>query len=526
MSGQNKKKAYSSMLSKKLSRRQAISTTAKIGVAAVAGVVVGSIGGWLAGSQLVKPATVTMTQTIERTVTETVTKREEITKTITAPATTVSTTPAKEDPYMTDPEGWFKDLKGVTIRIAEEAGRMADAIEYIKPDFEKMTGAKIEVGHFPADTFQHEMRVEATQRTGAWDAFETWDIGFFAGGGHVIPLDDYIKDDPYLNFDDIKDTIQYFEWKGHYYMLPYNPEVFMVYYRRDILEEHGITRPPRTWDEWLDMIKEVHNPDKKIYGIAFTASRFWHVVDSNFWSFLWSNGGRVINEDWEPAFNDEKGLEALEFMIELAKYGPPGIYTYEYMDVNTAFCQGLVVFANQWTPLAFHAEDPKMSKVVGKGGATLFPVGPHGDKPHSPAGGWGHAIFVSCDKPEKVYKFLSWITSPTNQKRMIAYNGVLPNRASVLKDPEIAKYAVKPFKHEWAPNGSYFECLSNAFKLGYRVVLPEISAIVQEGAAILSEALQGKISAKEALNTWEQKVKEILKEAGYSKATHGPYPYY
>jgi len=84
---------------KKTTRRRAITTASKIAVAAVVGLGVGSIGGYISGSSMAQPGTLTRTvtqQAGERTVTATV-GGPTVTRTLTATTTVVSTvTPLSE----------------------------------------------------------------------------------------------------------------------------------------------------------------------------------------------------------------------------------------------------------------------------------------------------------------------------------------------------------------------------------------------------------------------------------------------
>lgn len=36
------------------------------------------------------------------------------------------------------------------------------------------------------------------------------------------------------------------------------------------------------------------------------------------WPHLWQNGGEVLDDEGQPAFNSEAGLEALEYWRQLA----------------------------------------------------------------------------------------------------------------------------------------------------------------------------------------------------------------
>jgi len=97
------------ILRRRLTRRKALSTAAKVGIAGVVGVIVGAVGGYFAGSAAVPPQRTTVTQkvtetitstvgagTVTKTVTETKTLTKTLTQTVTASTSAVTPSPTKK----------------------------------------------------------------------------------------------------------------------------------------------------------------------------------------------------------------------------------------------------------------------------------------------------------------------------------------------------------------------------------------------------------------------------------------------
>ncbi|MCD6536872.1 MAG: hypothetical protein J7K49_07600, partial [Thaumarchaeota archaeon] len=123
------------ILDKKLNRRKALSTGAKVGAAAVGGIVVGFLGGWFA-----KPSApaATITSTLVSTATKTVTApgtTVTVTKTqVSTAPTTVTTTAIVRKPTITDQWGhgpwdsinWDKPLPWTKRLTKVEVGTIPD----------------------------------------------------------------------------------------------------------------------------------------------------------------------------------------------------------------------------------------------------------------------------------------------------------------------------------------------------------------------------------------------------------------
>lgn len=63
--------------------------------------------------------------------------------------------------------------KGATIHILAPKNAAAMAIEPFIPDFEKLTGIKVQYESFPDDHFRQKILLELAAGTGGMDAFYT-----------------------------------------------------------------------------------------------------------------------------------------------------------------------------------------------------------------------------------------------------------------------------------------------------------------------------------------------------------------
>src|SRR5690606_30728081 len=121
-------------------------------------------------------------------------------------------------------------------------------------------------------------------------------------------------------------------------------------------------------------------------------------------SFIFSNGGRVLNEDGSCALTEEKAVGALRYLQSLVPYAPQGILNASSGDMRELFLNGSLAI-EFWPAL----EQPTLQK------SSLdwdFVVGhaPEGTTPVGTYGGWNLAIFKSSEHKEAAWKFIQFLT--------------------------------------------------------------------------------------------------------------------
>lgn len=108
---------------------------------------------------------------------------------------------------------------------------------------------------------------------------------------------------------------------GDIWGIPTEIDNYMLVYNKRLLAEEGYSEPPRTWDELVEMAKNLTKFDSKgnikQYGFAFLAGWDSAVVHP-YLAMLWSNGGEFLSPDFKKSlFNSPEGIEALEAQLRL-----------------------------------------------------------------------------------------------------------------------------------------------------------------------------------------------------------------
>jgi multiple sugar transport system substrate-binding protein len=96
---------------------------------------------------------------------------------------------------------------------------------------------------------------------------------------------------------------------------------------------------------------------------------------ADFMPIFWAFGGEMFDPSGKPAVNSPEGIAALQFMIELGKYSPPGYVSFNASDVGAHLLQGTAAMSINWPVWISPFSDPAKSRVIGKMEFTTLPSG-------------------------------------------------------------------------------------------------------------------------------------------------------
>jgi len=385
-------------------------------------------------------------------------------------ATIVTILSAMVTTYATE-VNWRKFAGETIYGIAPKHPSMDAIIPHI-PEFEKLTGMKVEFEVLPEIQSRQKLVVQLASRSGQLDFFNTSlhveKKGFY-GAGWYVPLNDFLNDPtltpPEYDWEDFTEGIRAMNTQpdGTITSLPLVTDPHILYYRKDIFKEKGIPTP-KTLDEVEQAAKKLHDPSHEFYGYV---SRGLKYANTPVWAYvMFQYGGDFFDEKGEPAINSPAGVKALEWYSRMLRnYGPPGVTNFNWYECSATFMLGKAALYNDGIGFAAQFEDPTKSKVVGKTGYTVFPAGPGGHY----AGTFGNAWSVAAysGKKEAAYLFCVWASNKTNTMR-VALNGVGVGRISVLTDPNFQ--AKSPMPPDW------HQAFAESLKIA-RLGLPEIAAV-------------------------------------------------
>ncbi|MGD1823589.1 MAG: extracellular solute-binding protein [Pleomorphochaeta sp.] len=110
------------------------------------------------------------------------------------------------------------------------------------------------------------------------------------------------------------------------YGVPFRLKVYPTIINTELFEEAGLdpNDPPTTWDDVLEAGKKIYKAEN---GSVTTVgvSNFYNKASMarTFDLLVQQDGGQLLDEEGNPAFNDEHGMNALKFLIELYNIEKP-----------------------------------------------------------------------------------------------------------------------------------------------------------------------------------------------------------
>ena len=352
-----------------------------------------------------------------------------------------------------------KQYAGTEINVFWEAGLQALGPQnFSGPRWEELTGIKVNIVEAQHDEMFPKMMQEHRGGTGAYDVLNVvpaW-MGDMVRAGAVEPLDAYVDKYGYrAELEDIGDVYRENQMRigDTIYGFPDDGDVFILYYRKDIFEELGLS-VPTTWDEFYEVSKAITDakaPD--VYGSGFMRAR-------GLLQYFYQERARVEGckffdaETMKATINGPGCVKALAGMVKDNTTMPPGIEAWGFVETLAAFNAGHTAMLQSWPPVGrwsagYGTDDIAMqwvppSVVAGKVGYAL----PPGGHPQL-AAGFAMAVSSSSENKDAAYLYIQWINSIdiSHQRVQLPYALRDPFRKSHFSSPE--------YQSRW-PDAKYY----------------------------------------------------------------------
>jgi len=396
------------------------------------------------------------------------------------------------------------------LTVAVISGAEGEALKQAARDYEAQTGTHIEIAEFPyANLFEKEL-IDLKSHTGAYDLIMLDDPWFprFANENVLTELTPLLQkrgqSGPDPDFVEASLNVCRHPFQtGALYALPYVGNSQLFFYRKDLFEKYSL-KPPATWDDALVAVKTIHEKEtkgangSKVYGYVMRAAQ-GNAAVADFMPIFWAFGGEMFDANGKPTVNSPEGIAALEFMLELGKYSPPGYASFNADEVGAHLLQGTAAMSINWPVWIRPFSDPSRSKVVGR---MEFTTLPGAKKPgQAEIGNWLIAIPRYSKNAETAMDFLLWATAP-EQMKVSTRRGNPPTRRSLFNDAELV-----------AKNPAYPAQLRSLETSRPRPRTPYWNEIENAFGIFLSKANSGELPATEAMNQANAEIEKILQRA-------------
>jgi multiple sugar transport system substrate-binding protein len=258
-------------------------------------------------------------------------------------------------------------------------------------------------------------------------------------------LEPLARNAPGYDLDDFsKSSLNCVTINGVVTSIPLVTEAEVLFYRKDIVEKHGI-KVPGTLDELVSAVKKVTDKPNEIYGFVARGQR--SPLITQFSSFLYSHGGDWYDQATRKAtVNTPEALAAMDmYGTLLREYGPGGVLNMSWPQAVAVFSQGKAVFYTDASSIFPNMLDPAKSIVADKTGVIVFPKGPKGSRMYNVTA-WGIGIYSGSSNKDAAWKFIEFMTNKAGITFIQGERGVQCARNSVWNSPD----GIKNFHPDWA----------------------------------------------------------------------------
>lgn len=205
-----------------------------------------------------------------------------------------------------------------------------------------------------------------------------------------------------------------------------------LFYNADVFEEAGLDpdEPPANWAaaKAAGLAITESTDAEGIYVGAVDPSKSDYLTQS----LIYSNGGELLTDEGEVAFDEPEAVEALATIQDLTQSGAqPSIQQEDALALFQSGDLGMIVTSSAGLPLFSEAAegvfDLRTSAMPG-----------FGDEPAAPTNS-GAGLFVFAEDPDKqaaAWEFVKFLTSERGFTIAASELGYLPLRPDILDDPE------------------------------------------------------------------------------------------
>lgn len=453
-----------------------------------------------------------------------------------------------------------RPYEGVTLTvITQSPPYIAKPVQMFAPEFERLTGAKINLVTTPFADLYTKIMASFTLGVETYDIviFASAWMGDFAGNKYLRDITDWVLADTALDFGSVLPAYQQtVKWGGRIYALPLDGDLHVMYYRRDALEnpkyreqfqqKYGYPlRVPRTWREYRDVAEFFNGWDwdgdgRVEYGVCEAMKRGGQA----FWFFLSRAAGYVgvpgvagalwfDPDTMEPRINNPGFVQALEDWIEIRRFGPPGILNFDSGDVRSIFAAGDCALAIDWPDTGIISATSAQSVVKGRTGTAVLPgstrvynavtrawvdLAQPNVAPFLAFGGWVGGVTMSSKNPKAAYDFLSFLGNPENSYIAVTTDATGFNPYRVRHFEDLSRW--KEFGFVEPDLSSYLGAIRASLEhpnAQLDLKLPGQAQYQDTAEVYLARALAGEMSAKAALDQIAAEWNRITNQLGRDK---------
>ena len=353
----------------------------------------------------------------------------------------------------------WKKYSGKTVRVLAANEPATSFIEPRLPQFEKLTGIKLNWEKLPEDQQRQKLAVELASGVSDLDVYssQTGQEGLqYMNAGWYELLQPWIENKeltaPDYDFADFDPNAvkQLGEVNDKIIGIPDYAITFPLYYRKDLLDKAQL-KVPETMDDLEAAAKKLKSGD--VFGITLRGKQAAAVGT---WApFMLNMDGSWLDANGKPAISAPNTVASIELYGRLLREaGPPGTINMNWTECQNLWLQGKAALFSDSSAFVGNFEDPKQSKVVNEVGYALLPVGKNG-KQQPGLNGWVMAMNPKSKNKEPGWYFIQWASNKAmcdakqaygiQQARKSAWQSEAFQKGLGAKHPDLVKVLLEAY---------------------------------------------------------------------------------
>lgn len=226
---------------------------------------------------------------------------------------------------------------------------------------------------------------------------------------------------------------------GKVMALPYFADAQFLYYRKDLLEKHGVA-PPKTWDELKAGAQKIMAAEGNANLRGFeTAGAPIEGTVCTYLVPMWGAGEDLL-KDGKLNLSGAAAKKPFQLWADLkeAKVTPPNLAEIPTDRIRQNLQAGNLIFGMTWGYVWNRAQNDADSTVKDKIGVVPLP-GFTADKQATCIGGWQVAVSSFSKHKAEAAKLARYLASPEVSKQQAILASHLPVFAEVYQDADVLK---------------------------------------------------------------------------------------
>ena len=262
----------------------------------------------------------------------------------------------------------------------------------------------------------------------------------YYGAGWLEPLDAYLGKPadvmkPYLPVYATSNVVD-----GKIAAMPAFADAMFMYYRKDLLDKHGV-KEPKTWDELSAAAVKIQKAEGNVnlQGLSIQGAPIEGAV-CTFLLPYWGQGKDFNDASGKMTLDKAAATKGLTQWLTMVDQGviKKNVAEVKTPDTVNEFKAGQVVFAINWGFAWDRFKDDQDSQVKGKVGVMPLPA-MAGGKSATCVGGWQWAVSAFSKNKQAAANLVKHLSSPESSKFLAVEGSLLATYQSVYTDADVVK---------------------------------------------------------------------------------------